>query len=567
MSPVCSTIRKSWLLLLIFQSQLLCIRGACGPPPVMANTLQPEETSGVAGDTVVYRCNRTAGYYESPGKSNTITCQGDDTWSTLPEFCERACGVPEGLPFATVKPEDLEKDIFLPGTNVSYNCRLGYIRAPGTSIRITCLADYTWSTPSQFCVLRPCPHPGEPVNGEIDEAKDFLFGSQVTYKCNDGYHLVGRRPYRDCQADGTWSNQVPQCEVTICAAPEQPANGAYDPVKDEYNYLDAVSFRCNKDFHVIGVSTVSCTSNGSWSADSPTCKGVSCPDPGPLMNGRRESGFVGPYTLNSAVTFQCNDNFIMNGSRSIVCNVNSQWEPEIPKCLTKSCGDPGNVMHATRSSSDFSIGSRVSYTCQDGYLLTSSISYRECQADGTWSSADIICSVICPNLNVANSRLKSGMKNVYVQGDTVEFECERDFALHGSGSITCNNRGQWEPSPPTCDATSVTCQNPEVANSHVKSGSKSEYVPHDVLEFECEEGYDLTGSSNITCSSRGLWEPSPPECEKRDQGLSSGAIAGIIIGALAVVTGAVLLWCCLNQKSGKPKYETPNVQYTACNNA
>ncbi|KAG9463993.1 hypothetical protein GDO78_020682, partial [Eleutherodactylus coqui] len=290
--------------------------GACGPPPVIANTLQPEETSGVAGDTVVYRCNRTAGYYESPGKSNTITCQGDDTWSTLPEFCERACGVPEGLPYATVKPEDLEKDIFLPGANVRYDCRLGYIRAPGTNT-ITCLADYTWSTPSEFCVRKSCGHPDEPVNGEIDSADDFLFGSRVTYKCNDGYHLVGRRPYRDCQADGTWTNQVPQCEVTICAAPEQPANGAYDPVKDEYNYLDAVSFRCNKDFHVIGVSTVSCTSNGSWSADSPTCKGVSCPDPGPLQNGRRESGFVGPYTLNSAVTFQCNDNFIMNGSRKI----------------------------------------------------------------------------------------------------------------------------------------------------------------------------------------------------------------------------------------------------------
>ncbi|XP_077151310.1 complement decay-accelerating factor-like isoform X3 [Ranitomeya variabilis] len=526
------TAGRIWTVFLIFSSQINCIRGDCGPPPVIPHTRPVAETSGVPGDTVVYVCDRNNGYYDIPDQEKTITCKDDNTWSSVPEFCARACGVPERLSFAVPKESDLSKDIFLPGTKVSYDCRPGFRRVPGSDNSVTCLDNLSWSAPSDFCTHRDCGHPGDIENGDFEAPDGFRFGSRVTYKCNEGYRLSNRKGYRDCQADGKWTNVLPQCDAAICPAPDKPTDGMYDPEKDEYTYLDAVTFKCSKGLHVIGTSSASCTSNGTWSDSSPTCKAVSCPDPAPVQNGIRVSGFVGPYTLNSAVRYECQDNFVMKGSSSITCTVDSQWSHEIPKCLIK-----------------------------------------------------------CHSPNVDNSRLLSGGKNVYVHGDSVEFECKKNFVLHGSKVSTCKSLGQWDPSHPKCKAT---CRITEVDNTKLKVDTERVYVEGEVLVIECKEGYVLSDSDTITCSSQGQWKPSPLVCKEPEKGLSTGAIVGIVIGILAVLLAIlVCCCCCLNNKSGvyicenkndkfkpteqeliesnnstrKSKSETLDVHYTACNDA
>ncbi|XP_073443382.1 C4b-binding protein-like isoform X4 [Dendrobates tinctorius] len=532
MSTVWYTAGRIWTVFFIFSSQLNYIRGDCGPPPVIPHTQPVAETSGVPGDTVVYVCDRNSGYYDIPGQEKTITCKDDNTWSSVPEFCARACGVPERLGFAVPKDNDLSKDIFLPGTKVSYDCRPGYRRVPGSDNSVTCLDNFSWSAPSNFCERRSCGHPGDIENGEFEAPDGFVFGSRVTYKCNEGYRLSNRRGYRECHTDGKWTNVLPQCDASICPAPDKPTDGTYDPEKDEYTYLDAVTFKCSKGLHVIGLSSASCTSDGTWSVSSPTCKAVSCPDLGPVQNGIRVSGFVGPYTLNSAVRFECQDNFVMKGSGSITCTVDSQWSHEIPKCLMK-----------------------------------------------------------CHSPNVDNSRLLSGEKNVHVHGDSVEFACKKNFVIHGSNISTCNSLGQWYPFLPKCKAT---CRITEIANTELKVDSERVYVEGEVLAIECKEGYVSSDPKTITCSSQGQWKPSLPVCKEPEEGLSTGAIVGIVIGILVVLLAIlVCCCCCLNTKSGvyfcenkndkfkqpeqeliesnnstrKSKSETLDVHYTACNDA
>ncbi|KAM4044946.1 C4b-binding protein alpha chain-like isoform 2-T3 [Anomaloglossus baeobatrachus] len=629
MSPVGYTVGRIWTVFLIFLSQTNCINADCGPPPVIPHTLSVEETSGVPGDTVVYVCDRNSGYYDIPDKEKTITCKDDGTWSSVPDFCARACGVPERLSFAVPKESDLSKDIFLPGTKVSYECRPGYRRVPGMVSSVTCLDDLSWSAPSEFCTRRQCTHPGDIQNGEFEVTDNFFFGSRVTYKCDEGYRLSSKRNTRDCLADGSWSNVTPQCEAVLCIAPDKPTDGTLDPEKDEYTYLDAVTFRCNKGLHVVGASSVSCTSDGTWSAASPTCKAVDCPDPAQVQNGRRVSGFRGPYTLNHAVRYECEDNFVMNGSSSIICTADSQWSSEAPKCLSVcatppkypfavlrdnftniiyfdqttvlyeckpgyisdldklnqniitcsgrswstlvkfcspiSCGDPGNVMNSNRIGSEFTFGSRVDYTCQEGYHMTSITSYKECQVDGIWSSGEIGCSVTCETPKVDNSKLTSGIKSVYIQNDTVVFQCHKDFVLHGQHKTTCNSLGRWEPLPPKCKAT---CRITEIANTKLKVDSEKVYMEGEVLVIECKEGYVLSEQGPVTCSSKGHWTISPM-CKKLDEGLSTGAIIGIVMGCLLAIVCPILVYCCCcyNKKSGKPKSEVLDVHYTACENA
>ena len=49
-----------------------------------------------------------------------------------------------------------------------------------------------------------------PVNGELN-LTTTTFMSTSTYSCNAGYTLFGKGT-RTCQANGTWSDNVPTCD-------------------------------------------------------------------------------------------------------------------------------------------------------------------------------------------------------------------------------------------------------------------------------------------------------------------------------------------------------------------
>lgn len=45
------------------------------------------------------------------------------------------------------------------------------------------------------------------------------------------------------------------------------------PAKIEYSVGETVTFSCEKDFELDGLSTAICLSSGIFSSDIPTCKG------------------------------------------------------------------------------------------------------------------------------------------------------------------------------------------------------------------------------------------------------------------------------------------------------
>ncbi|XP_056413930.1 CUB and sushi domain-containing protein 3-like [Hyla sarda] len=602
MLPLPCIVRRIWTVFLIFQFQIFCISGDCGPPPVIEHTLPVKETSGAAGDTVIYECDHDSGYYELPGKSRTTTCQDDNTWTSVSELCARACGDPERLAYAVPKDSDL-KDIYLPGTKVSFDCRLGFSRVPRSNNSIVCLDSYTWSVPSEFCTRRSCVNPGEIANGEFEATNNFLFGSRLTYTCNPGYRILSRRNYRDCQADGTWTNTVPTCEAVICPAPDPPVNGMFSPEKDEYAYQDAVNFICNKNLHIIGEDFASCTSDGTWSTTTPTCKAISCEDPGPVQNGKKASGFVGPYTWKSSVSYQCDPTFVMNGSSSVTCTVDSRWDPDIPECLSVCDPPPNNYDYAVLKEQhiagrNYFDKTTVEYKCRTGYEIDPNKNNIITCMGRSWSALATFCSpVSCGDPgNVANAE-KLAPKFTF--GSRVEYKCHERYKITSPSNYKeCQADRNWSPGEIIC---TVTCKFPSVASLNLKPVSKSVYVHNDVVTLECIEGFVLNGSRSVACNSEGLWEPSLPKCKELPQKDNHiGVIVGSIIGCLAIlVIVCCLCWCCKKKKSGivsslsseyyceykndkfivnpeghesnninrKPKSDTPDVQYVACNDA
>ncbi len=57
-----------------------------------------------------------------------------------------------------------------------------------------------------------------------------------------------------------------------------------------------------------------------------------------------------------------------------------------------TCGDPGDILHATKSGSSFVYPEKVTYTCHTGYQHTGGDLSRTCMEFGSFNGTSPICS-------------------------------------------------------------------------------------------------------------------------------------------------------------------------------
>jgi len=60
--------------------------------------------------------------------------------------------------------------------------------------------------------------------------------------------------------------------------------------------------------------------------------------------------------------------------------------------LSGSCGTPSSLSNGQRRYSSTTVRSRVTYTCNSGYLRTAGSSTRTCQPNGQWSGSHPTCT-------------------------------------------------------------------------------------------------------------------------------------------------------------------------------
>ncbi|XP_053311873.1 complement component receptor 1-like protein [Spea bombifrons] len=418
------------------------------------------------------------------------------------------CGPPPRLIYAELLASFQGIADFPVGTSVSYNCRLGYQRIGGAS-NTTCLPDSTWPEPTVFCELRSCSSLSDIPNGQV-HIESLTFGSEVNYTCNEGYRFITKIRTRTCQADGTWSGTDPVCEIVTCVPPDAITDGSYDPEKDEYAYQNSVTYKCKTGLTLVGENSIFCTAQGNWSSPAPQCKAVRCSEPD-VPNSHKLSGFRGPYNLNSAVTFACDEGFSMKGSSSVTCGINSTWEPELPKCLIE-CLTP-NVENAeilSELTGLYLLNATVSFECSKGFVLQGSNTVK-CSINGQWEPPLPKCqTVACPNPQVPNAHEVSGFTGPYTLNSTLTFACEPGYSMSGSNYVKCNVGSKWEPPLPKC--LTVACPNPQVPNAHEVSGFTGPYTLNSTLTFACEPGYSMSGSNYVKCNVGSKWEPPLPKC-------------------------------------------------------
>uniref|UniRef100_A0A671FU89 Sushi domain-containing protein n=1 Tax=Rhinolophus ferrumequinum TaxID=59479 RepID=A0A671FU89_RHIFE len=243
---------------------LLCpqaVRSDCIPPPDVPNATPALEgrTSFPEKSIVTYKCNKD--FVKIPGKQDAVICLTGNKWSPIAEFCNRSCDVPTRLLFAVLKQPYNRLSYFPEGCVVEYECRLGYTRNHSLSGKATCLQNFTWSKPDEFCNKKSCRNPGEIINGYINITTDILFGASIIFSCNTGYKLIGPSSSYCIVVGDTvdWSDPLPECKESsqtskVTPTPQKPTTVNIPATQSQAVTRGTTTFR--PETLSVGVSTI-----------------------------------------------------------------------------------------------------------------------------------------------------------------------------------------------------------------------------------------------------------------------------------------------------------------------
>uniref|UniRef100_A0A8C1TJD4 Sushi domain-containing protein n=1 Tax=Cyprinus carpio TaxID=7962 RepID=A0A8C1TJD4_CYPCA len=228
--------------------------------------------------------------------------------------------------------EHLSSLSFSAGSTVTFECMIGHRPVDSKASRsVTCQGNQ-WTSLDLSCTRKSCGSLPDILNGRYDMTGN-LFGDTARPVCNKGYMLAGKETTRTCRDQG-WDGRDPLCEPVKCSAPPAIENGQLEEESlESYDYLNAVSYRCNRGLNLIGQLTLHCSEDGTFKPDPPKCVD-GCPVP-TIPNAKRIGGKSPPYKLGNFVEYKCEDGYTMKGEAYIVCRANG-WDPAPPRCIAPS---------------------------------------------------------------------------------------------------------------------------------------------------------------------------------------------------------------------------------------
>ncbi|XP_071884742.1 complement receptor type 1 [Anas platyrhynchos] len=483
----------------------------CSPPPKIENG---EHNGGDVtvfsyGSSVTYHCNsagrgeRAFSLVGDPSIFCTTVDNLNGIWNKpAPECKVVGCQHPQienGKLLSGYRAEYTYRD------TVVFDCEFRYtLQGSDTS---TCSEAGSWEPPLPLCQRSSCDDPPDVFSAVKARLAGNLFpaGTVVTYECEPGYEFSPGQNTRHitCLADLTWSEAPSSCNKISCPDPvvgnARPVNVWYKPVK--YMYGDTVSISCNEGYTIrdYGSNVVlRCTNKGTWDPAVTECTSVPhCPQP-VTDHGREVYKSKNDYSVGTRVTMTCDEGYVLRGDEQIECKADQNWTPSVPFC-DKGCDPPPQItsgQYTASRSGVFPYGSEVTYSCAAGLSLIGDKSIYCTSTDGenlVWSGPAPECRVVrCPRPDVEHGRM-APPRHTFPYGVSVRFSCDEGFVLRGDAEIWCTANSTWQPPLPSC--VPVQCPEPQVVNGRLKNArdSKTWYLANTTVTFECLHGYHFSG--------------------------------------------------------------------------
>ncbi|XP_074165140.1 complement receptor type 2 isoform X2 [Sminthopsis crassicaudata] len=516
-----------WGLLALFTPGIC---GQCRSPPRLNFAISKYNSKSVfdIGDTLTFEC--LPGYMPKIFK---ITCLENSTWSSVDDnICKRrSCRTPAEPLNGKVQMINLQF-----GSIIQYSCDDGYLLI-GHSSNQCIISENTaiWEYEAPLCEPIRCELPPAIPNGRYKSTHEYFhYGMVVSYECNTGlrgeklYDLVGNKTLYCTSKDnkvGIWNSLPPQCITPAkCQIPVIANGRRVSGFRRIYSLNDAVILECNPGFTMKGSKIVQCQSNSQWEPALPVCfKG--CLPPEKISHGNI-SKTKDSFSFGEIVSYVCEPGYFLIGTAFIKCTETGKWNSKTPKCEVKSCENlldqlpNGHII----SPDPPSLGSKVSFVCDEGFWLNGSSS-STCVLRGKtvlWNNKIPVCErIFCDSpLPISNGRLPFLPKDKVPYGTAVSYSCFKSFRMIGTKNTLCTSKNQvsgvWSEPAPRCEAYSKTtvCPVPKVQDRHLKLRSRPPYRHGDTVIFSCDTNFTLKGYSTLWCQADNRWGPSPmPICE------------------------------------------------------
>ena len=473
---------------------------------------------------VTYTCVR--GYSLVNATSSELTCGPNRRWVGLvPRCTKNTCSPPYPVDHATPVVTTASR-IYRVGERVQYRCDDGYSVA---TVEKTCQRNLTWSRTERACQVVECGLPPDIIHGYVS-APSLEFRALAHYTCERGYTIfdgsgstigVGDEALRRCSNDSRWlsdahTGDTPTCERNPCAHPAVLPN-AYisEGVASVYQYGDTVTFRCKESFSGRGsASKIICDAEGVWKQASPEksrfyCIRRKCTNP---MLPRAAHGRIVITDLSNgsqSARLHCDNGYFLPVARTIICTL-TRWSDAVLPCAKVICQPLPMIANARLRAENQSVhhyGDRVRFSCDAGYLSTTTLLQATCRTDGTWTWNEDVrhCKrgkcPLPPFVAFGTTITKSATLNDL--DSKILIGCKRGYVAFpvGSGLLECDETLQWKGVLPRCveEYCPRNAQDTRVHDSRSVNTLHPASVGAKVHLSSCNPGFEYFGNSHAVC--------------------------------------------------------------------
>lgn len=253
--------------------------------------------------------------------------------------------------------------------------------------------------------------------------------------------------------------------------------------------------------------------NESWSSQLltiPISDPLSCGSPDALQN----TTIIGKnYTIGSKIQYTCPKGHSLIGDETRECKKKGAWSGTAPTCKYIDCGSLPSLQHGGLLFFDnrTTFGAQVTYTCHENYTLIGNEN-RTCELNG-WSGKEPQCLVDwCPDPPpIQGGQIRVSGRRA---GSTATYECEVGHVLIGESILSCGLGGEWTGKIPVCRFVDCgTPARPDRGNLNLLNDSTT---VGSIVKYFCDDDYWLVGPEELTCAKDGKWSGSAPSCECKE---------------------------------------------------
>ncbi|XP_053337391.1 sushi domain-containing protein 1 isoform X4 [Clarias gariepinus] len=479
---------------------------------------------GICGEGGV--CKNTDGDFSCTCRTGYTVQNGLEPFQprTDTAYCKMVdCGPPPFVPHAVHVPLLLTHY----GSILQFACADGFTVTSGNTTAV-CGPDGHWSFPSMHCQEVDCgippsfPH-AEPLWNGVSNV-----GSEVRYRCVEGFSNPRPEDVSVCTSRGTWSLAHFLCQEISCGPPPTLPHAVVS--WDGRSTIGSRAlYECEAGYRSVGTGNVSvCDSHGRWTEPDITCKEIRCSDPPVLPHAGRV--WDGSVRVNSSVLYYCKEGYYPAlGGNISVCTENGSWSRATLLCREIRCSDPPVLPHAGRVwDGSVRVNSSVLYYCKEGFYPALGENISTCINNGSWSRATLLCrEVECgipPSFPHA-VMLWDGVSNV---GAEVRYKCVDGFYNTGHEDVcVCTSRGTWSLIHFLCQEVNCSEPRPVPHTLMVWNGSSTF---GSVAQYKCEAGYRSVSAESVSvCGSDNQWTAVQLHCE-------------VSCGPVPILQNAEVLW-------------------------